>query len=354
MPALTTKNNTILVTGANGFVASWVIDTLLKRGYTVRAAVRTEVKGQYILEQFKSYSETGKIQVVAVGDIAKETAFDDAVKDVDGIIHTASPVHLGSGKPSEIIEPAVNGTLGILKSALKFGVSVKRIIVTSSCAAVKERQETRTNIDETSWNESSIVECEEKGKNAHPLDMYSASKTIAEKRAWEFVAEHASEIKWDFVVITPPWIFGPPLQEVTSVETLNSSNMYWYKAVFEGNFFGANPETDPAHGWIDVRDAAEAHARALEEPTAGGERIIVCAGSPWVWQDFCEFTFAFTMNVYFVSTYAGDISQGVDPKIHSIGNTFNTAKEHSILGLEYRTMKKMTDDTLAYITKKGW
>lgn len=101
----------------------------------------------------------------------------------------------------EIIEPAVDGTLGILKSALKFGyvastlmdycsnkasasdrVSVKRIIVTSSCAAVKERQETRTNIDETSWNESSIVECEEKGKNAHPLDMYSASKTIAEKR----------------------------------------------------------------------------------------------------------------------------------------------------------------------------
>lgn len=71
MPALTTKNNTILVTGANGFVATWVIDALLKRGYTVRAAVRTEVKGQYILEQYKSYSETGNIQVVAVGDIAK-------------------------------------------------------------------------------------------------------------------------------------------------------------------------------------------------------------------------------------------------------------------------------------------
>ncbi|KAJ3713716.1 hypothetical protein DFJ43DRAFT_1134922 [Lentinula guzmanii] len=334
MPALDT-NTTILVSGANGFLATWIIDILLKRGYTVRAAVRTEAKGQHLMNQFKSYEERGKIELITVGDIVSETAFDIAVKNVDGIIHTASPVHLGGGEPNEMIVPAVSGTLGILKSAMKYGNAVKRIIITSSCAAVKESV-IRPNLDENDWNELSILECERKGKNAHPLDMYSASKTIAEKRAWQFVEEHRSEIKWDLVVITPPWIFGPPLHEVTSPETLNSSNMYWYKAVFEENYFGQNPETDPMHGWIDIRDAAEAHARALETAAAGGERIIVCAGSPYVWQDL------------------RDASKGIQPKVHSVGTIFNTAKEHRILGLEYRSMKVMTDDILAYVAKRGW
>ncbi|KAJ4485402.1 D-lactaldehyde dehydrogenase [Lentinula aciculospora] len=335
MPALdTTKNTTVLVTGANGFVATWVIDNLLQRGYSIRAAVRTEAKGQYLLEQFNSYG--AKIELAVVGDIAKETAFDDAVKNVDGVVHTASPVHLGGGEPNEMIEPAVNGTLGILKSALKFGNNMKRIVITSSCAAVKESGLIKSGIDETNWNEASILECEQKGKNANPLAMYSASKTIAEKRAWEFVAEHTSERQWDLVVITPPWIFGPPLHEVTSLEALNSSNMYWYQAVFEGNYFGQNPENDPDHGWVDVRDTAEAHARALERPAAGGERIIVCAGSPWVWQDL------------------RDVSKGIQPKIRSTGTTFNVTKEHRLLDLQYKSLKECTDDILAYIAKKGW
>ncbi|KAJ3770732.1 D-lactaldehyde dehydrogenase [Lentinula raphanica] len=337
MPALSSKDAapTVLVSGANGYLATWIIDVLLKRGYIIRAAVRTEAKGQDVLELFQSHREKGKIDLVVVGDIATEGAFNEAVKDVDGIIHTATPVHLGAREPSEMIDPAVNGTLGLLKSAMKFGNNLKRVIITSSCAAVKEAV-LKPNLDETDWNELSVLECEQKGKNAHPLDMYAASKTISEKSAWQFVQEHTSELKWDLTVLTPPWIFGPPLHKVASLENLNSSNMYWYKAVYGEIAFGQDPDTDPMHGWMDIRDAAEAHARAMETPAAGGERIIVCAGSPYVWNDL------------------RDAAKGVPPKVHSVGIIFNTAKADRILGLEYRSLKQMTSDMLAYVTKMGW
>ncbi|KIK57462.1 hypothetical protein GYMLUDRAFT_46356 [Collybiopsis luxurians FD-317 M1] len=336
MPVINTPHATILVSGANGFLATWIVDTLLKKGYKVRAAVRTEAKGQDLLKLFSEAYTHGELELVAVGDIAKENAFDEAVKRVDGIIHTASPVHLHGDHPDEMIQPAVNGTLGMLKSALKFGTLVKRVVFTSSCAAIQQPQGTYPGLDETSWNELSIIECEQKSKEASPLDKYCASKSIAEKRAWDFVAEHASELNWDLSVLNPPWIFGPPLHEVNSLEDLNSSNMYWHKAVAEGEFFGQDPEAEPAHGWVDVRDIAEAHVRALEVEAAGGERMIVSAGSPWVWQDF------------------RDVTKGVAPKIRTNGLSFSTAKEQRILGLKYRTMQEETEDILTFVARKGW
>ncbi|KIK66138.1 hypothetical protein GYMLUDRAFT_239777 [Collybiopsis luxurians FD-317 M1] len=333
MPALTTRNATILVSGANGFVGSWVANALLERGYNVRAAVRTEEKGFYLLDQFKSYGS--RFQVIAVGDIAKENAFEEAVKDVEGIVHTASPVHTICKDPREMIEPAVSGIIGMLTCALKFGKSVQRVVFTSSCAAI-------FGVDETGWNDAAVLECEHEGQNAIPFQMYAASKTLSERRAWEFVTKHASELKWDFTVINPPWIFGPPIHEVTSPEHLNNSNRCWYKAVIKGNYyFGrdpkADPEVDPGHGWIDIRDVAEAHVRALETPAAGGERIIVSAESPWVWQDF------------------RDVSRGLQPKPRTKGVRLDTSKEQRIFGLQrFKTMQESTEDLLAYISSKGW
>ena len=164
----------------------------------------------------------------------QEGAFDVAVQGVDAIEHTASPVSLHADDPSELITPAVNGTLGILKSALAYGLSVKRIVITSSCAAVASQGVGPRVYNETDWNNSAVREIEEKGKAAAPLVKYRASKTLAEKAAWDFYAKNKDAVGWDLVVINPPWVFGPVLHAVSSPQTLNESMLEWYKNVCEG------------------------------------------------------------------------------------------------------------------------
>ncbi|KAF5341290.1 hypothetical protein D9757_014544 [Collybiopsis confluens] len=338
MPAITSTDATVLVTGATGFLGTWTIDILLKRGYSVRAAVRNEAKGKYLLEKFKSYGS--KLHLVVIGDytsIATDSAFDEAVRGVSGIIHTAAPTHLHSAHPDEMSIPAINGVLGVLQSALKHGGdTLKRVVITSSGAAMNQPHIPNEHIDESRWNDDAVRECEQKGKEADPMNSYSASKVRAEKAAWEFVARHKSEIKWDLTVIIPPYMFGPPIHEVNSLETLNFSLGFWYAAMLQKNYFGQDPENFPGHGFLDVRDGAEAHVRALEKAAAGGERILVCARAPWVWNDFI------------------DAINGKQLEQRTGGNHFINAKEQKLLGIKYITMEQSGKDILAFMAAKGW
>ncbi|KZT25509.1 NAD(P)-binding protein [Neolentinus lepideus HHB14362 ss-1] len=118
MPAVIPPSK-VLVTGANGYIAIWVVRRLLEKGYSVRGIVRSESKAEHLRQLFNEYG--GKHEVVVVEDITKEGTFDEAVKDIDAIEHTASPFHLLADDPNEFIEPAVKGTLGVLQSALKYG-----------------------------------------------------------------------------------------------------------------------------------------------------------------------------------------------------------------------------------------
>jgi nucleoside-diphosphate-sugar epimerase len=111
----------------------------------------------------------------------------------------------------DIIIPSVRGTTSILNSALKHGNTVKRLVLTSSMAAVREETTVPRVFTESNWNKSAVEAVETKGAAAGPVNFYLASKTMAEKAAWEFVAAHKSEISWDLVVINPPLIFGASL-----------------------------------------------------------------------------------------------------------------------------------------------
>ena len=102
----------------------------------------------------------------------------------------------------------MRGTTSILNSALKHGTGVRRIVLTSSVAAVREEHPTRREYDETSWNNAAVAAVASKGSAAGPVTIYLASKTLAERAAWEFVAAHKAELAWDLVVINPPLIFG--------------------------------------------------------------------------------------------------------------------------------------------------
>ena len=163
----------------------------------------------------------------------QEGAFDEAVKGVDAIAHTASPFHFKVVEPEELVVPAVHGTTGVLASALKNAPSVKRIVITSSCAAVLTPAPDPRTFSEENWNEASIVEVKEKGKDATAIAKYRASKTLAERAAWAFweEARAAGAVGWDLVVLNPPFVFGPAMNDVASPAALSESSRDWFNTV---------------------------------------------------------------------------------------------------------------------------
>lgn len=269
MPALTSGK--VLVTGANGYVAAWVIKDLLENGYAVRGTVRSESKAVYLRGYFKAFSD--KLEIVIVPDITKvcligplsytptfsglsrdpqDGAFDAHVADVDAIAHIASPVYLSDGDPSEVIGPAVQGTRTVLMSALLHRSRLRRVFVVSSAAALSSGKDVdpvgrkSNTIDESSWNEFSVKHCEEKGRDAEPMHKYRASKVLAERAAWGFYENAKKELEekgealgWDLTVFCPPFVFGPAVHESPSLEAFGSTQADWYKQVVKGATDGA-------------------------------------------------------------------------------------------------------------------
>lgn len=131
------KNSFVLITGASGFVGNHTLANFLARGYTVRVVARSQKSCDQILKAHAASRD--KIETTIVPDVTIPGAFDDAVRGVDGIIHMASPyVVKVDDNEKDLILPALNGTRGILESARKFGTKIRRIVLTSSFAAVAD------------------------------------------------------------------------------------------------------------------------------------------------------------------------------------------------------------------------
>ncbi|KAK7002479.1 D-lactaldehyde dehydrogenase [Favolaschia claudopus] len=334
MPAITSGK--VLVSGANGFIAVWVVRSLLEQGYSVRGTVRSADKGKHLKEVFASYGD--KFEVVEVPDITVEGAFDDAVKGVDAIEHTASPFHFKAEDPAELLEPAVKGTVGILESARKHGTSVKRVIITSSVAAVLSVPSSPQVFTEADWNDQAVKEVEEKGREASNAAKYRASKTLAERAAWDFHSKHKAEVAWDVVALNPPMVFGPIIHEVSSPHAQNTSSQTMYDVFTkEGSAVGSG-------SWVDVRDIALAHVLGLQKEEAGGERIIISAGA-FSFQDLLDAAPPSSKHL------KGTPGAGKDT-VHQI--RFNADKSVRLLGLKYHTMAETVADTLEDWEKKGW
>lgn len=173
----------------------------------------------------------------------QDGAFDEAVKDVDAIHHTASPFHFHATTVDEMVTPAVSGALGILRSAQKYGTKVQRIIFLSSSVAIvpptlfpptTDLDQYPSLLKEENWNDALVDEIKAKGDAAGPVLIYAASKVLAEKAVWEFYEKHKAEVKWDIVALNPPLIFGPILHKVEKVESLNESMAVWNAMVLKG------------------------------------------------------------------------------------------------------------------------
>ncbi|TBU28135.1 NAD(P)-binding protein [Dichomitus squalens] len=339
MPAISTGN--VLMTGTNGFVGSWALKVFLESGFTVRAPVRSKGKASYLKKVFGAYGD--KLEFVIIPDITKEGAFDAATVGVDAVVHIASPVGLDADHPDEQIIPAVNGTLGVLRSAAKVH-SVQRVVYMSSCAAVLDPTATGPRVyDENDWNEHDVDTCQREGRAAPQHAKYCASKTLAERSAWKFWKENKEKgaIGWDLVSLCPPWVFGPVIHEhAGGPDGLNPSNKALYEAVVKGQYSSVD------HACIDVRDLAQAILLAVTKPPAGGERFIVAA-APFRWEDLI--------------ITAHKVSGGKTyPPVGSYNSNApymarkNVAKAKELLGMEYRTQEETVKDLLKEYEERGW
>ncbi|KAH7914940.1 hypothetical protein BJ138DRAFT_1142976 [Hygrophoropsis aurantiaca] len=354
MPALTRPANAsqkILVSGANGYVAIWVVRTLLERGYSVRSTVRSADKGKHLKDVFKEYGDRHEITVIP--DITKRGAFDEAVRDVVAIEHVASPVNVQADDPYELITPAVNGTLSVLQSVLDHGASVKRVVITSSCAAVVREHPEPLELNESDWSEQSLEILEEGGPRLTGRIKYRASKTLAEKAAWKLWEENKGRVGWDLVVLNPSY---PVIHEVTTPESLNVSMLDWYNYVAHPTSNGESQKFLATTGssFVDVRDLAEAHTLALEKEDAGSKRIIVSADL-WKWQDFIDAANALSPPPKLSKPLpTGNPGAGSSnpATVHMV--RFNTDREKQIFGIKYRSISDITKDVLADFESRHW
>ena len=241
----------VLITGAMGFIASHAIADLLAHGYDVRGTVRSRPKA--LLEAAR-LPGAERLELVEA-DLLREVSFDKAAQGCDAVFHMASPYAVNVKDPQrELVDPAVKGTLNVLQAAVKAG-SVKRVVLTSSFAAITDEPPADHYLTESDWN----------GKSSLKRNPYYFSKTEAEKAAWRFM--DSVKPAFDLIVINPFLVIGP-----SYTRALNESNKMladMTKGVYPGVLA-------LAWGFVDVRDVARAHVLALETPGATGRYL--CAG----------------------------------------------------------------------------
>jgi len=180
------SKGTVLISGANGYIAGRTVEAFLQAGYHVRGTVRSLKSAKSLQSVLSRYSE--RLEIVEVPDITATGAFDDAVKGVTAIAHLASPVSLFYTDPEPVIRGAVAGTLSILESAAK-EPSVKNFVLLSSVTAIMRNLDVPHTYTEDDWNDFAEAMVAKQGKNTPGPVIYSASKTAGEKAFWQFAEE---------------------------------------------------------------------------------------------------------------------------------------------------------------------
>ena len=244
-------NKPICVTGASGFIASYVIRELLDNGYTVRGTVRGLTEGNNYEYLTSLSGAAGQLELVQA-ELQNEGSYDEAIAGCEYIIHTASPYVLDVTDPQkDLVDPALKGTLNVLLACAKAG-SVKKVVLTSSVAAVFDEPISGHVYTEKDWNETSSL----------TRNPYFYSKTLAERSAWEYVEKENPA--FELVVINPGTVIGASL-----VPSLNTSNQILRDAL-AGNY---PMIMNLSWGFVNVRDVAHAHVLAMENEKAKGRYL---------------------------------------------------------------------------------
>lgn len=314
----------VCVTGASGFLASWLIKRLLISGYRVTGTVRDPGDAKKVAHLWRLEGANERLQLVK-GDLLDEGSFDDAVMGCEGVFHTASPV-LGcpiSDPKVEILKPAIDGTMNVLKSCKKNPV-LKRIVLTSSSSTVRARDDFDPNVplDESSWSSEELCDKQQ--------IWYALSKTLAEKAAWKFCKEN----KIDLVTVLPSFVVGPslpPQLSSTAADILGLLRGETQKFEWHGRM-----------GYVHIDDVALCHILVYEHDDASGRYL--CSSSVLDNHQLAAF-----LSARYPALPISTRFTRVDRPYYDL----KTAKLKS-LGFTFKSVEEMFDDCILSLVEQGY
>lgn len=254
-------DGSVLVTGGTGFLGGWCTAELLRHGHEVRTTVRGLEREPAVRATISAAGvDAGSRLSVVAADLMSDAGWAEAVDGCRYVLHVASPFPPEQPKdPQELIVPARDGAIRVLRAAL--GGGVERVVLTSSVAAIRgSRASSPTSpYSEADWTDG----------NDPSLTPYVRSKALAERAAWDLVQDAGATER--LATVTPGAIIGP---------TLNQDHSYSLQAI-QRLLTGMPAAPRIGFTFVDVRDVADLHIRAMTDPAAGGERFI--GTDRWLW-----------------------------------------------------------------------
>ncbi|MEH6497058.1 MAG: NAD-dependent epimerase/dehydratase family protein [Pseudomonas marincola] len=339
----------VMVTGATGYVAGWIVKELLEAGCIVHAPVRDPDNAEKLAHlNAIAVASKGKIKFFKA-DLMEPGSYAAAMKGCGTVFHTASPFTLDVKNPQiELIDPALNGTKNVLDS-VNSSKSVKRVALTSSCAAIYADAKDCASapdgmLTEDIWNTTASLEHQP----------YSYSKTVAEKAAWEIAN---AQDRWDLVTINPSFVMGPPIGGKPTSESFN-----FMQQLGDGAYKTGAPRF--GIGVVDVRDVAKAHMAAAFIPRANG-RHITSGHATDIFEMFNVLKDQFGKDYGIPKSAAPKFLvwligpfMGIDRKV--VSNNVNhvwkadTSKSINELGISYHPLKQTMEDMFQYMIDAGF
>ena len=250
----------VLVTGSTGFIGLHCIHQLIEKGYSVNGTLRSKSREEEVRSSLKEANLSDANLNLYECDLMSDDGWEKAIDGCDYVLHIASPFINGlPDHEDDLIKPALTGTQRILKLSAK-NPQIKKIIITSSFAAVGDTFNGQTVFNESDWSDP----------NNNKISAYNKSKTLAEKSAWDFMESNPS---FKLTVINPVGVIGPMLSD-----DIGTSNLF-VKKILDGS----TPGNPGLHiGFVDVRDVARAHVDSIKNEKSDNKRIILSKDEIWV------------------------------------------------------------------------
>ncbi len=279
---------TILITGANGFVALHFIQQALAKGWNVVGTVRSVSSASKVHAIFPSVP-TSQLALVHVPDITQatsfEVAFTSAPTPITAVINAASPLTINPKNPrTDVLDPAISGGLAIVSAAASYGgPSLRRLVHISSFTTILDKTRSDNSPGKTytaeDWNPLTY----EMAATGGEMASYAGSKALAERAMWDFVKTHP--VTYDFVSLAPAAIFGPHMEGPNGegrpdLKHLNVSSAMLWELVVPAE---TRPPWNDYHmgAWVDVRDVVATLLACVDMPEASGRRFLCAVRTHW-------------------------------------------------------------------------